>query len=122
MQKKKVETTLAFGWAQGVFASAAASAAQRLRPPGATRLSGGLRRFAAEAAAEAKTPWTQPNAKVVSTYFIFALHETTMVSRFIAKLSVKPPKISKKINETRSQKKKMRGFFLKPHFFHTTIK
>ena len=42
-------------------------------------------------------------------FFFFALHETTMVSRFIAKLSVKSPKNKKQINETRAQKKNARS-------------
>ena len=36
--------------------------------------------------------------QVLSIYFIFTLHKTTLVSRFIAKTVVKPRKISKKIN------------------------
>ena len=36
------------------------------------------------------------------------------VSSFHVKIVVKPSKISKQVNETRSQKKKMRGFYLKP--------
>ena len=49
----------------------------------------------------------QPDAQVVLTYFIFALHETNLVSRFIAKISVKPPKKSKKPDHT--QKKNARS-------------
>ena len=51
-------------------------------------------------------PRAQPSHQVVSIYFYFALHETTLVSRFLAKIVVKPPRQLKKINETRSQKKK----------------
>ena len=50
-------------------------------------------------------PRAQPDAQVVSTYFIFALHETTLVSRFIAKIFVKPPKKIKKTNEPGHKKK-----------------
>ena len=53
-------------------------------------------------------PQAQPSHQVVSIYFYFALHETTLVSRFLAKIVVKPPRRLKKINETRSQKKKIR--------------
>ena len=58
-------------------------------------------------------PRAQPDAQVVSTYFIFALHETTLVSRFIAKIFVKPPK-NKKKSMKRGHKKNMRGLLLKP--------
>ena len=61
-------------------------------------------------------PRAQPGHQVVSIYFFFALHETTLVSRFLAKILVKPPKRLKKIHETRSQKKKRHGFYLKPPF------
>ena len=57
-------------------------------------------------------PRAQPSHQVVSIYFYFALHETTLVSRFLAKILVKPPRRLKKIHETRSQKKR-HGFYLK---------
>ena len=64
-------------------------------------------------------PRAQPGQQVVSIYFYFALHETTLVSRFLAKILVKPPWRLKKIHETRSQKKKRHGFYLKHGFFST---
>ena len=71
----------------------------------ATRLGSraGAERFALHSG-----PRAQPGGQVVSIYFYFALHETTLVSRFLTKIVVKPPRRFKKIIETRSQKKKTR--------------
>ena len=47
---------------------------------------------------------TQPGAQVVQIYFYFELYQTTLVSRFLAQIFMKPPKRLKKISETTSQK------------------
>ena len=50
-------------------------------------------------------PRAQPSQQVVSIYFYFALHETTLVSRFLAKIVVKPPRRLKKSMKPGHRKK-----------------
>ena len=46
----------------------------------------------------------QPDTQVASIYFIFTLHETTLVSRFIAKIVVTPSEISEEFMEPENKK------------------
>ena len=60
-------------------------------------------RVGAEAGAERfalhSGPRAQPGGQVVSIYFYFALHETTLVSRFLTKIVVNTTKTVQKIIE-----------------------
>ena len=55
---------------------------------------------------------TQPDTQVVSNYFIFPSWNH-LCFKIYCQIFVKPSKIEKKINETRTQKK-LRGLYLKP--------
>ena len=101
------------------------------RPPplsgsgrGAGALSRGLRRFAAEAENRAeRRPERRPEgpARSWNLWFQFIWFSSFVkppkVSSFHVNIFVKPWKVSKQVNETRSHKKK-RGLYLKPVYFY----
>ena len=96
-----------------------AAAAQRLRLRGASRLP--PQPPPLRGGGQKSVSWNHLWSRSRNLRFQFIWFSSFMkppkVSSFHAKIVVKPSKISKQVNETRSQKKKMRGFYLKPHFF-----
>ena len=57
------------------------------------------------------SPQAQPVVQVVSVFFYFAIHETTLVPIFLTKIDVKLPRL----------KKRKRGHKKKPLFLFTTL-